>query len=105
MESSVGWSNSIIGLTSKADFVDRVCVKFVAAIESKPADINGVFVSTDVPRASQATEHTSVLIEAQSIVGADAHVIQPDDSYTRDPEITSPAVLCNSGLGVSKAHM
>ncbi|EGB04309.1 hypothetical protein AURANDRAFT_67336 [Aureococcus anophagefferens] len=52
MESTVGWSKSIVGLSSSSLCADRVCVKSVAAIEFKPADINGAFVSIAVPRTS-----------------------------------------------------
>ena len=61
IESSVGWSKSIVGDNSSLDLVARICTNSVAAIESKPADINGTLVSMEVPRVSYTTDPTIAL--------------------------------------------
>ena len=58
-ESRVGWSKSIVGDISSPDTQDRVCVSSVAVIESRPADINGIRLSTIVPRISGIINYTN----------------------------------------------
>lgn len=52
IESSVGWSKSIVGGNSSLNLVEIICAISVAARESKPIDINGVLVFIDVPKVS-----------------------------------------------------
>ena len=59
IDSSVGWSNNAVGARSALNHAASVLTNSVVAIESRPADMSGAFISTTVPMTSRATARTS----------------------------------------------
>lgn len=69
MEAIVGWSKNIVGDISFPNSAERSDVSSVAAIESKPADMSGIFESTYVPMDRLTTDHTIMLLSPSSLCG------------------------------------
>ena len=57
-ESTVGWSKSVVGDISSSHSADKFWTSFVAAIESRPADINDSCLLTAVPKMKCAALYT-----------------------------------------------
>ena len=77
IDSSVGWSNNIVGDICSPDVDESVCTSSTPAIESKPIDISGEFMSANVPRVYNTTDSSNVLASGRvlSVGNGSAHEV------------------------------